>query len=136
MATIDVRSLGEYIREQRESAEVSLRQLAKNAGVSNPYLSQVERGLHQPSVRVLRSIAAALGVPADELLAHAGLTTRSVPAKPSPADTRSSDSNASDAEGKARPESSTAAAILADQALSDDQRQALLAVYRSFLPRT
>ena len=131
-----LRALGSFIRTQRQLADLSLREMGDLAKISNAYLSQVERGLHQPSVRVLRSIAAALGVPADELLAHAGLTTRSVPAKPSPADTRSSNSNASDAEGKARPESSTAAAILADQALSDDQRQALLAVYRSFLPRT
>ena len=58
--TIDVRSLGEYIREQRVSAEVSLRQLAKSAGVSNPYLSQVERGLKKPSAEILGQIASAL----------------------------------------------------------------------------
>lgn len=131
-----LRALGSFIRTQRQLADLSLREMGDLAKISNAYLSQVERGLHQPSVRVLRSIAAALGVPADELLAHAGLTTRSVPAAPSPADAGSSDSKATNAEGKARPVSSTAAAILADQALSDDQRQALLAVYRSFLPRT
>ncbi|MGD9956154.1 MAG: helix-turn-helix domain-containing protein, partial [Candidatus Nanopelagicales bacterium] len=67
MATIDVRSLGEYIREQRTSAEVSLRQLAKSAGVSNPYLSQVERGLKKPSAEILGQIAAALRISAETL---------------------------------------------------------------------
>src|SRR5664279_826740 len=104
-----LRALGSFIRTQRQLADLSLREMGDLAKISNAYLSQVERGLHQPSVRVLRSIAAALGVPADELLAHAGLTSRSVPAKPSPADARSSDSNASDAEGEARPESFPAA---------------------------
>ena len=73
MATIDVHSLGEYIREQRESAEVSLRQLAKNAGVSNPYLSQVERGLKKPSAEILGQISSALRISAETLYVRAGL---------------------------------------------------------------
>ena len=66
-------SLGEYLREQRTSAKLSLRQLSELAGVSNPYLSQVERGVHQPSVRVLRGIAEALNVSAETLLVQAGI---------------------------------------------------------------
>src|SRR6478736_4177391 len=73
MASIDVRTLGEYIREQREAAEVSLRQLAKNAGVSNPYLSQVERGLKKPSAEILGQIASALRISAETLYVRAGL---------------------------------------------------------------
>ena len=64
-----LRALGSFIRTQRQLADLSLREMGDLAKISNAYLSQVERGLHQPSVRVLRSIAAALGVPADELLA-------------------------------------------------------------------
>ena len=73
MATIDMRSLGEYIREQREAAEVSLRQLAKSSGVSNPYLSQVERGLKKPSAEILGQIAGALRISAETLYVRAGL---------------------------------------------------------------
>jgi transcriptional regulator with XRE-family HTH domain len=114
-------ALGAFIRTQRQLADLSLREMATVAKISNAYLSQVERGQHQPSVRVLRSIADSLGVPVDELLAQAGLT--STPgATPSPA--------ASTVDG-AEPASATEAAILADPALSDPQRQALLGVYRS-----
>ena len=57
MVGIDVRSLGDYIREQRAASDISLRQLAKLAGVSNPYLSQIERGLRKPSAEILQQIA-------------------------------------------------------------------------------
>jgi len=66
-------TLGAFIREQRKRANLSLRQLAEKTSLSNPYLSQVERGLHQPSVRVLRAISDALNLSAETLLAQAGL---------------------------------------------------------------
>jgi transcriptional regulator with XRE-family HTH domain len=125
---VQLQALGGFIRSQRQLADLSLREMGDLAKISNAYLSQVERGLHQPSVRVLRSIAAALGVPADVLLAQAGLgppaATPTAPAHPpaKPRPTRH------DSPGSA------AAAIVADPALSEDQRQALLAVYRSFVP--
>ena len=110
-------ALGAFIRTQRLLADLSLREMATITQVSNAYLSQVERGLHQPSVRVLRAIAEALNVPAEQLLAQAGLLRHD---------------RASGGEASAR--TGTVDAILADPALTDDQRQALLAVYRSFLP--
>ena len=73
MAKIDTSKLGEYIREQRHSAEISLRQLAKTADVSNPYLSQVERGLRRPSAEILSRIAAGLRISAETLYVRAGL---------------------------------------------------------------
>ena len=66
-------ALGAFIREQRKRANLSLRQLAELTSLSNPYLSQVERGLHQPSVRVLKALSGALNVSAETLLAQAGL---------------------------------------------------------------
>ena len=66
-------ALGSFIRAQRQLANLSLRQMADLAHVSNPYLSQLERGLHEPSVRVLQSIARALNVSAETLLTHAGV---------------------------------------------------------------
>ena len=104
-----VDALGEFIRSQRRLAKLSLRDLAERARVSNPYLSQIERGLHAPSVRVLTSIAAALGLSAETLLAEAGLGD--VEASPG----------------------ATEAAIRADVALGDEQKDALLAVYRSYV---
>src|ERR1700749_1803572 len=74
---------GTYIRNQRQRAQLTLRQLADLASISNPYLSQIERGLHQPSVAVIRSIADALNLSADVLLAQvAGLDDTEVPAAP------------------------------------------------------
>jgi transcriptional regulator with XRE-family HTH domain len=108
----ELSALGAFIRAQRQLANLSLRQMAELAHVSNPYLSQLERGLHEPSVRVLQSISRALNVSADTLLAHAGLTD-----DPSP------DAIVLDTE----------AAIRADTRLHDDQKQALLSVYRSYL---
>lgn len=107
-----LQGLGSFIRSQRRLANLSLRQLAELTDVSNPYLSQIERGLHEPSVRVLRSIARALNVSAETLLAQAGLAEDA--AKP-----RSD-----------RPE--TEAAIRSDPDLSETQKDALLSVYRSY----
>ena len=108
MATIDVRSLGEYIREQRTSAEVSLRQLAKSAGVSNPYLSQVERGLKKPSAEILGQIAGALRISAETLYVKAGLL-----------EARDGDAAVTDA-------------INTAETLSERQRQVLLEIYAAF----
>ena len=107
-------ALGSFIRAQRKMANLSLRQLAELTSLSNPYLSQVERGLHQPSVRVLKAISDALNVSAETLLAQAGLIDAAV------GDT--ADEPAS---------STTEDAIRIDERLTDEQRAALLAVYRS-----
>jgi transcriptional regulator with XRE-family HTH domain len=104
------RMLGDFIRAQRQMANLSLRQLSELTAVSNPYLSQVERGLHEPSVRVLKSIATALNVSAETLLQQAGLIT----------DTETVDD-------------ATEAAIRADLRLTEAQRRALLGVYRSYI---
>jgi transcriptional regulator with XRE-family HTH domain len=112
-----LRQLGEYIRMQRQLADLSLRRLAEMTSVSNAYLSQIERGLHQPSLRVIRSIADALNLSADVLLAQAGLVeSRTTP-------------SAADATR------STEEAIRADPNLSEDEREALIAVYRSYRQR-
>ena len=105
-------SLGGFIRERRKQAQYSLRELADRANVSNPYLSQIERGLHTPSVRVLKAIAAALNVSAESLLVQAGLLESS------------SDET---------PGASVEDAIRADPRLTEDQRSAMLAVYRSYI---
>jgi transcriptional regulator with XRE-family HTH domain len=115
--------LGAFIREQRKRANLSLRQLAELTSLSNPYLSQVERGLHQPSVRVLKALSGALNVSAETLLAQAGLIDAMVP----PAAT---DDEASTAERKIPV---TEEAILTDPRLGDEQKAALIAVYRSML---
>jgi transcriptional regulator with XRE-family HTH domain len=113
-------SLGGYIRLQRQLADLSLRQLSDLTKVSNAYLSQVERGLHQPSLRVLRSIADALNLSADTLLSQAGMAGKE------------------DAGGtQAGPGSGTGAgpgteaAILRDPDLGPQERETLLRVYRS-----
>jgi transcriptional regulator with XRE-family HTH domain len=105
-----VDALGQFIRVQRQLAKLSLRDLAERARVSNPYLSQIERGMHEPSVRVLKAIAAALGLPAETLLAEAGLL------------------DADEAAPRA-----AEAAIRADEALTTEQKDALVAVYRSYV---
>jgi transcriptional regulator with XRE-family HTH domain len=108
MASISVSSLGDYIREQRESAEVSLRQLAKSAGVSNPYLSQIERGLKKPSAEILQQIAKGLRISAETLYVRAGiLEDRGV-------------------------SSDVVAAILADISIDDRHKRVLLDIYESF----
>jgi transcriptional regulator with XRE-family HTH domain len=117
--------LGAFIRERRKQANLSLRQLAELTSLSNPYLSQVERGLHQPSVRVLRAISDALNLSAESLLAQAGL----IDAIAGPAGARADAATAADE--TAVPD--TEQAIRADKRLSDDQKSALIVVYRSML---
>jgi transcriptional regulator with XRE-family HTH domain len=113
-----MQALGAFIRSKRKLANLSLRQLAERTTLSNPYLSQIERGLHQPSVRVLKLIAGALNVSAETLLAQAGLL-----------DSVAGD-NAADRAGHLP---SVEAAIRADGRLADEQKAALLAVYNSML---
>jgi transcriptional regulator with XRE-family HTH domain len=108
VAKLDVRNLGDYIRDQRNSANVSLRQLAKLAGVSNPYLSQIERGLRKPSAEILQQIAKALRISAEALYVQAGIL-----------DERYGDSDVQ-------------AAVLADAMLTERQKQVLLEIYESF----
>jgi transcriptional regulator with XRE-family HTH domain len=112
--------LGGYIRLQRQLADLSLRQLADLTKVSNAYLSQVERGLHQPSLRVLRSIADALNLSADALLSQAGMAGR-----PAGQDDQAGQG------GGTGPGSRTEAAIVSDPDLSPEDRETLLRVYRS-----
>lgn len=100
--------LGGFIRAQREAAQVSVRQLAQKAGVSNPYLSQIERGLRKPSAEVLNQIAKALRVSAEVLYVQAGILE--------PSDT-----------GAVRD------AIVTDMAITERQKQVLLDIYTSFL---
>src|SRR5918995_746276 len=105
-------ALGSFIRTQRKLADLSLRELAEMTEVSNPYLSQLERGLHQPSVRVLKSIANALNVSAETLLVQAGLLENGE-------------------EGDPAARSSVESAIRTDPVLSGDQKEALINVYRA-----
>jgi transcriptional regulator with XRE-family HTH domain len=109
-------ALGAFIRSQRELAHLSLRQVAEMTKVSHPYLSQVERGLHQPSVRVLKLLSEALNVSAETLLMQAGLLEQD-------------DQAAGDAEMTERVKS----AVRADRRLSAAQQAALIAVYDSML---
>jgi transcriptional regulator with XRE-family HTH domain len=121
--------LGAFIRDQRKKANLSLRQLAELTSLSNPYLSQVERGLHQPSVRVLRAISDALNLSAESLMTQAGLIDAI--ASTAQADPDKADSDKADAGQVEIPP--TEDAIRADPRLSDDQKAALIAVYRSML---
>jgi transcriptional regulator with XRE-family HTH domain len=106
-------ALGALLREERRAAGLSQRELAERTSVSNAYLSQVERGRHEPSLRVLTAVASTLGVPLPALLARAGII----------------DADAGDDEGRVP---DTEAAIIGDPGLSEPQRFALLSVYRSF----
>lgn len=108
MSPIDVASLGDYIREQRGQAQLSLRQLAERAGVSNPYLSQIERGMRKPSAEILSQIAKGLRISAETLYVRAGILEDH------------------------RGDVNTAAALLADQTITDRQRQVLLEIYAAF----
>jgi transcriptional regulator with XRE-family HTH domain len=110
--TAQMNALGDFIRAQRQLANLSLREMASMTSVSNAYLSQVERGLHQPSLKVLHSIAAALQLSTEQLLAQAGWA-----------------SAAREASGRG----GTEEAIRTDPRLSPEQRAALLGVYRSFV---
>ena len=103
-------AFGTYLRSQRQLAQLSLRQLAALTKVSNPYLSQIERGLHRPSINIIKSLAEALNLSVSDLLAHA-------------ADIASGEERAT----------TTRAAILNDPHLNDTQKSALLAVYHSMV---
>ena len=108
MATLKVRDLGDYIREQRQSSSISLRQLARLAGVSNPYLSQIERGLRKPSAEILQQIAKALRISAEALYVQAGILEE-----------RDADTD-------------VPGAILRDEWVNERQKQVLLEIYDSF----
>ena len=108
MAKIDATKLGEYIREQRSAAQISMRQLAKAADISNPYLSQVERGLRKPSAEILARIASGLRISAETLYVRAGLLEE-----------RRGDVKVIDA-------------IAEDTTLTERQRKALLEIYAAF----
>ena len=112
MSPVSVSSIGEYIRQQREQAKISLRQLASAAGISNPYLSQVERGLRRPSAEILQQIAKGLRISAEALYVQAGIME------------------------DRRPDSGVRAAVLADPELAERQKQVLLEVYESFRRET
>jgi transcriptional regulator with XRE-family HTH domain len=108
MRQVTVNSIGDYIREQREQAKISLRQLSQAAGVSNPYLSQIERGLRKPSAEILQQIAKGLRISAEALYVQAGIL------EDRPAD------------------SGVRSALLADPNLSERQKQVLVEIYESF----
>jgi transcriptional regulator with XRE-family HTH domain len=108
MPAVNVNAIGEYIRQQREQARFSLRQLAQAAGVSNPYLSQIERGLRKPSAEILQQIAKGLRISAEALYVQAGILED----RPSGTGVR--------------------AAVLTDPALTERQKQILLEIYESF----
>jgi transcriptional regulator with XRE-family HTH domain len=114
MPSLNMSSLGEYIREQREQAEVSLRQLARSAGVSNPYLSQVERGLRRPSADILQQIAQGLRISAETLYVRAGLLE--------------------ERDGERTP--TVTASVLSDPVLTQRQKRTLLDVYDAFCRET
>ncbi|WP_224386604.1 helix-turn-helix domain-containing protein [Pseudonocardia sp. ICBG1293] len=126
-----VNALGGFIRAQRQMAKLSLREMAAMTKVSNAYLSQVERGLHQPSLKVLRSIADALHLNTDQMLSRAGWSVGDpeASAEAAPAE------EAAPAAGAGVPPPGVEAAIQADGRLSAEQKAALLGVYRSFLNR-
>src|SRR5436305_13196643 len=107
MRMVSVRDRGEYIREQRVLSQISLRQLAKQAGVSNPYLSQIERGLRKPSAEILQQIAKALRISAEALYVQAGILDEREPG-------------------------SVATAVLGDTAITERQKQVLIEIYESF----
>jgi transcriptional regulator with XRE-family HTH domain len=109
MAGLKVGNVGEYLREQRRSAQLSLRQLAEAAGVSNPYLSQIERGLRKPSAEILQQLAKALRISAETLYVQAGML-----------------------DARERDELEVPAAILTDPSINERQKQVLIQIYESF----
>ena len=108
MVTTAASDIGSFIKAQREAAQVSVRQLAEKAGVSNPYLSQIERGLRKPSADVLKQIAKALRVSAEVLYVQAGILEPSEP-------------------------SEVCDAVVSDTAITEGQKQVLLDIYTSFV---
>lgn len=109
MASLNVGNLGGYLREQRRNAQLSLRQLADAAGVSNPYLSQIERGLRKPSADILQQLAKALRISAETLYVQAGILDE-----------------------QDRTEVETRGVILADPSINERQKQVLVQIYESF----
>lgn len=109
-------AFGAFLRSQRRLANLSLREMAERTKVSNAYLSQIERGMHAPSIRVMRSIARALDLSAEAMLAQAGMLDDATPP----------------GGGTTQP-SGTEAAIRSDPRLTEDQKEALLSVYRSYV---
>jgi transcriptional regulator with XRE-family HTH domain len=111
--TIETRlhDLGEFIRDQRRNARLSLRKLSELAGISNPYLSQIERGLRKPSADILQAIARGLSISAETLYVRAGIL---------------------DDRGPAPETTDLVAAIVGDPMISDRQKQVLIEIYRSF----
>ncbi|MEE2032062.1 helix-turn-helix transcriptional regulator [Rhodococcus sp. CC-R104] len=107
MVNSAAQDIGSFIRSQREAAQVSLRQLSQLAGVSNPYLSQIERGLRKPSAEVLAQIAKGLRMSAEVLYVRAGILEQ-------------------------RPQSAARDALLADTVITERQKQVLLDIYDSF----
>jgi transcriptional regulator with XRE-family HTH domain len=114
-AAIESPSLGAFIRAQRQLSDMSLRQLAAVSNVSNAYLSQIERGLHQPSLKVVRAIAEALNIPTEYLLSQSGVLD-------------APDSMSTE-------QTSTESAILADPILTADEKEVVLGVYRTLRQR-
>ena len=112
MSPVNVSAIGAYIREQREQAKISLRQLAQSAGISNPYLSQIERGLRRPSADILQQIAKGLRISAEALYVQAGFLEDRPPG------------------------SVVREAVLTDQELTERQKQMLIEVYESFRKET
>jgi len=108
VVTTAASDIGSFIRAQREAAQVSVRQLAEKAGVSNPYLSQIERGLRKPSADVLKQLAKALRVSAEVLYVQAGILEPSDP-------------------------SEVCDAVVTDTAITEGQKQVLLDIYTSFV---
>ncbi len=102
--------VGNFIRQQRELAQQSIRDLAKVAGVSNPYLSQIERGLRKPSAEILQQLARAMKISAESLYERAGILDPSDEPRPGVVD-----------------------AVSSDERLTIEQKQTLLSVYRSFV---
>ena len=109
MASLHPSDVGEFLREQRRNAQLSLRQLTDAAGVSNPYLSQIERGLRKPSADILQQLAKALRISAETLYVRAGMLDE-----------------------RERVEVEVPAAILADPTINERQKQVLLQIYESF----
>ena len=112
MARMDVSAIGAYIKEQREQAKISLRQLAQSAGISNPYLSQIERGLRRPSADILQQIAKGLRISAEALYVQAGFLEDRPPG------------------------SVVREAVLTDEQLTERQKQMLIEIYESFRKET
>jgi len=112
MSPVNVSAIGAYIREQREQAKISLRQLAQSAGISNPYLSQIERGLRRPSADILQQIAKGLRISAEALYVQAGFLEDRAPG------------------------SVVREAVLTDAELSERQKQMLIEIYESFRKET